>query len=165
MNGHAVGGITNGACRRFINESFATFQKTPKGIDAQFVDDSQRLDLTRCSEQFRSHLRRLADAVSSAAELVDIEGVGTSDSASLEQDYDLLYSIEKSWHICEIFTINPTKTLSIELVKWLKVCIRASVACWSCPDPSASLHCRKFATRPLLHLRWTGSYSWTSRRA
>lgn len=164
MNGRAVGGTPNDACRRFFNESFATFQKVPKGNEAQFIDESQRLDLTRCSEQFRSHLRRLTDAVSSAAEQIDIAGEGNADSASLEQDYDLLYSIEKSWHICEIFTINPTKTLSIELVKWLKVCIRASAACWSCADTSA-LHSRKYATRHLSHRRWSGSCCWTSQRA
>jgi hypothetical protein len=124
MNGRTAGGTLDRAYRRFVNESFASFQKIPKGIDAQFVDQAQRLALTDCSGQFRSHLRRLTDAVSIAAEQIDIAGNGSADSGSLEQDYDVLYSIEKSWHICEIFTINPTKTLSIELVKWLKVSIQ-----------------------------------------
>ena len=109
------------ACRRFVNESFATFQQVPRNVDVQLNDCQQRLILSECSVSFRRHLLRLTEEVSRTVELLDLRNGSREEISKLELEYDVLYSIEKSWFVCEIFTINSTPLLSLELVKWLKV--------------------------------------------
>jgi hypothetical protein len=40
----------------------------------------------------------------------------------IEKAYHMISDMEKSWHICEIFHLNPTKVLSLELCSWLDQC-------------------------------------------
>jgi len=105
------------AGRRAIFDAFRTFQQIPKDVAAQSADDAHRLQVLSCSESFREQLRTLAAEIGVVAETE----AASADGMSLDGDYDTVYSIEKSWQICEIFSINPTKLLSIELIKWLKV--------------------------------------------
>lgn len=111
------------ASRRAIFDAFRTFQQIPKDVAAQSADDAHKLQILTCSENFREQLRTLAAQIGSVAETEGVREGGLS----LDGDYDTVYSIEKSWQICEIFSINPTKLLSIELIKWLKVSISCRI--------------------------------------
>jgi hypothetical protein len=139
-----------GLCRRFLNASYATYTSVPRNIDAQLIGDDQRSVLAGSSAAFRGHLKRLAEDVSSTAERLDQGGASGELLSRLESYYDLLYSIEKSWHVCEIFTINPTKTLSLELVRWIKVRSDPSrLFSIHFTDVASPLHrcCRRFVMR------------------
>ena len=109
------------ASRKFLYDSFRVYQEVPKNVEIKSVSEDQKLQLLNCSINFRCQLRTLAEKISSLAEVSDqCNGTDTANS-SLDDAYDSIYSVEKSWHICEIFFLNPTKLLSIELLKWLKV--------------------------------------------
>ncbi|KAJ1438540.1 Nup85 nucleoporin-domain-containing protein [Ochromonadaceae sp. CCMP2298] len=108
------------SCRKFIFDSFAVFQRIPQNVDPQFLGDEIKLEILRCSAEFRSHLRALAAEVSEIAESQDSSSSRTNPSASLDQEYYAVHSMEKSWHVCEVFLLNPTKLLSIEFVRWLR---------------------------------------------
>lgn len=110
-----------GRYRRFINASFSTYRAIPRNIDALLIDDNQRTFLSALSSTFRKHLKRLAEDVSSAAELLSRDDTKNHLLPQLEREYDLLYVVEKSWHVCEIFTVSSNK-MSMDLVRWLKVC-------------------------------------------
>lgn len=112
-----------GASKRAVFDAFRTFQQVPKDVAGHSVDEAHRLQILNCSENFREQLRALAADIGTIAERDEESDV------SLDSDYDTIYSIEKSWQICEIFSVNPTKLLSIELIKWLKVMCLCFLVC------------------------------------
>jgi hypothetical protein len=71
----------------------------------------------------------------------------------LDQEYYAVHSMEKSWHVCEVFFLNPTKLLSLEFVKWLReVC---------CPLPlDVFVEQLASADQPELIAGDAGSSSW-----
>jgi hypothetical protein len=111
--------------KKFIFSSFNNFQSLPKNVDLSNITDEHRIEVLGCSEKFRGILHQVCMEIDGLAELLDKENNQQADTAldreMLEAEYDTVYSIEKSWHVCEIFFLNHTKLLSIELIKWLKV--------------------------------------------
>lgn len=81
------------------------------------------MQLSNCSQSFRYQLKRLQRDVDATVEQLHRQSNSECDASSrqLENLYDVAYSMEKSWHICEMFAVNPTKLISTELVTWLKV--------------------------------------------
>ena len=115
-----------GVARKFVHASFKSFQEVPKNVELQAIDEEHKLLILNRSENFREHLRSLIADINLQAEELDRTAHDreeiADENATLEKVHDTMYSIEKSWQICEIFLLNPTKLLSIELIKWLKVC-------------------------------------------
>ena len=110
------------AGRKLAYSAFHTYQQIPKNVDVQSPGDDVRLQVLRCSNSFREQIKLVTSDVSKLAEvLAETNDSTLGNQDALELDYDALYSIEKSWQICEIFCLNPTKLISIELIKWLKV--------------------------------------------
>lgn len=107
--------------RNLIRAFFSVYQSVPRFIDSQTIDDEQRSLVVGCSGNFRNHLRRCADEINSAAERLDGDEANDELIMELIGVFDQLHSVEKSWHLCEIFLINPSRLLSLDLVAWLKV--------------------------------------------
>lgn len=108
--------------RRFVYDSYTTFQQLPKGIDYHVSSDAERIGLHQASVRFRTHLQGLAaDLNNNMQSNSHIDHLISNANVVCFEDCHTIYSIEKSWHLCEIFSINESDMLSIELIKWLKV--------------------------------------------
>lgn len=115
------------AGRTLTFDSFYTYQQIPKNVDVQNPGEDVRHQVLSCSKSFRDQLKVTVNEISIFAESVgENENQSTGNQSSLEKDYDSLYSIEKSWQICEIFCLNPSKLISIEFIKWLQVLLTYS---------------------------------------
>lgn len=124
MNLNSVSHPLNRAARTFVHESFRIFQSVPKQEPKFDIQDNFRLELLQYSEQFRSQLRSLATSVSKYAEELDLpDNVQRSkdELVGLDKLFDTMIGVEKSWQLCEIFFLNPTDLLSIEVIRWMKV--------------------------------------------
>jgi hypothetical protein len=135
---------------KYINESFKVFINTPKYNDnfydhtvynnnydnskyRNYEYDHHVISILKSSELFRSQLQIFGESLNQLAESIDNNNNNdtnndnnnnnlTSDLTNNEIDefYDMICSIEKSWQLCEIFLLNPTTALSIEFTKWIK---------------------------------------------
>lgn len=78
------------------------------------------------SEQLRMELKNLMVDLDNILQQLSHMSPHNSmvESVNMEEDeiirrHDAVKSIEKVWHLCEIFHINPTKYLSLEFARWL----------------------------------------------
>ena len=111
----------SGSARKFIHSSYRILESIPKDIDSNHLTDEYRSFIVQQSELFRETLSGLNADINAIAESMDSSG--DEAAANLDQEYDLICNLEQSWHICEVFLINPTKHISIEVARWLKVCL------------------------------------------
>ena len=135
---------------KYINESFKVFINTPKYNDNFYDDtiynnnyenskyrnyeyDHHVITILKSSELFRSQLQIFGDSLNQLAESIDNNDDCNNDNSNdnnivtydlinneIDEFYDMICSIEKSWQLCEIFLLNPTTALSIEFTKWMK---------------------------------------------
>ena len=115
------------AVRMFVFSSYRIFKK--------FVEESvDHSSIFASSQLLREKLEILyIDLANIYSQLADDSTLSTAQSSSISQQqqdymddiekaYQMLRDMENSWHICEIFHLNPTKTLSLEMCKWLDDC-------------------------------------------
>lgn len=114
------------SARLLAHKSFRAFESIPKDLDLIEVNDEYRRFIVSQSKLFREALSALNGDINFMAESMDAESNGTT--TSLEQEFDLVSNIEQAWHFCEVFLLNPTKHISIELARWLKVCLTCDYA-------------------------------------
>jgi len=135
---------------KYINESFKVFINAPKYNDNFYDDtiynnnyenskyrnyeyDHHVITILKSSELFRSQLQIFGDSLNQLAESIDNNDDNNNDNNNddnivtydlinneIDEFYDMICSIEKSWQLCEIFLLNPTTALSIEFTKWMK---------------------------------------------
>lgn len=112
--------VLNSSVRKFIHSAFRIFESIPKVVDPNnVVNDDYRNFIMQESEQFRESLSALNVDINSIAESLDNET--NTDGGVLDHEYDLICNLEQAWHVCEVFMLNPTKHISIETARWLKV--------------------------------------------
>lgn len=109
------------AVRLFAFSSYRIFKK----LAEEAVDHSS---IFTSSQQLREKLVILyLDLAAIYTQLGD-DPSNTSDLQKqvymdgIEKAYQMIRDMENSWHICEIFHLNPTKALSLEMCKWLDDC-------------------------------------------
>lgn len=128
---------------KYINESFKVFINSPKYNDNFYDDtiynnnyenskyrnyeyDHHVITILKSSELFRSQLQIFGDSLNQIAESIDNNDNDYNNltydliNNEIDEFYDMICSIEKSWQLCEIFLLNPTTALSIEFTKWMK---------------------------------------------
>jgi hypothetical protein len=114
--------VLNSSVRKYIHSAFRIFESIPKVVDPNnVINEEYRNFIVQESEQFRETLSALNSDINGIAELLDNET--NSNGGLLDREYDLICNLEQSWHICEVFLLNPTKHISIETARWLKVCL------------------------------------------
>lgn len=105
----------------FIKLSYEVFATIPHNVVEEDVNDDFRACVLQSSRLFRNALRNLNEEISNIAESSNIadENVATQ----FDAEFDMIYSIEQIWHICEVATLNPAGQVFGETAKWLKVII------------------------------------------
>jgi hypothetical protein len=122
--------------RKFINGSFGIFTEVLReDTSALSADDLSLMLLEQCG-LFRKELVALEENIDSIAAEVDAAAAAaaaaaatassSSSAAPREEDSwgaecDYVCHIEKAWHICEIFLLNPSSDLSLDMLKWFHV--------------------------------------------
>lgn len=109
--------VLNKPIQSFIEVSYGIFATLPREVEDTEVTDAFRMCVLQASRMFRSALKSLNEEISSIAEATsDDNGAGDFDA-----EFDMIYSIEQIWHICEIVLLNPSNQVYFETAKWLKV--------------------------------------------
>ncbi len=112
--------------RDFVDASFRTFQQTEEmcmsfgfeSIDGIEEHDKFRFALLEQSRIHRAHLRVLKQ------EVIDMsENYHTDEEIfqALESQHDLVFQFHQSWHLVEVFILNPTRFVAVEFAGWLQV--------------------------------------------
>jgi hypothetical protein len=97
------------SCSSFVVTSFEEFSSFLVSQRSQLSDSVRSLSW-RASQNIRILLTALVRDID--------ENVQEGDFA--DELIDVLINIQKIWYLCEIFLLNPTKLLSLELARWLK---------------------------------------------
>eukprot|EP01038_Epipyxis_sp_PR26KG_P004794 gene4794-6721_t len=113
----------HGSVHKYLNDSFRFMQlsKYERNAIGDFTKDfnfSASLILKN-SKEMRKSIQIVRSDVNiiverEAKELLD------NQLDALDQLDEMLTLFEKSWHLCEVFILNPTKNVSLEMSRWLK---------------------------------------------
>jgi hypothetical protein len=117
--------------RKFINGSFGVFTEVLQEDTSTLSADDLSLVLLEQCGLFRKELVALEENIDSIAAEADAAAAAASSSSpsaapreeedSWGAECDYVCHIEKAWHICEIFLLNPSADLSIHMLKWFHV--------------------------------------------
>jgi hypothetical protein len=105
--------------REFILSSFCDFKSLENEREnvksSRYMEDENNYNkdiMLKHSKLFRKRLTVL---------LYHLSHLNVLKNSHFEE-YDLIQEIEKIWQLCEIFHINTTKNLSLEISKWFQEC-------------------------------------------
>lgn len=102
----------------FVEVSYEIFATIPRDVADSDVTNEFKMCVHQSSGLFRNALRTLNEEISSVA-----ESSSTNDTAAqFDAEFDMIYTMEQVWHICEIVLLNPSNQVFVETAKWLKVC-------------------------------------------
>ncbi len=112
--------------RDFVDASFRTFQQTEEmcmsfrfeSIDGIEENDKFRFILLEQSRIHRAHLRVLKQEVMEMSENYHSD---EEIFQALEGQHDLVFQFHQSWHLIEVFILNPTRFVAVEFAGWLQV--------------------------------------------
>ncbi len=110
--------------RKFINGSYGILNEILDNDNSSYDVDELSIVLLEKSRLLRKEILDLSENISALAEAVDTSADDIELSTAYncwEKEYDYVVHIEKTWHICEIFLLNPAPNLSMDMLKWLKV--------------------------------------------
>lgn len=86
------------------------------------ADQFQKSSFAEISQRFRAVLAELNQSINAAAEALDQgQHKCARDADNLDEEYDMVCMVENLWRIAEVFCLNQSVVLSIEMAKLLKV--------------------------------------------
>lgn len=118
----------------FVLQSYGIFNHVDMQISNNCTSPDDTLALVQtASEDMRKILvRELIGNMKEAINMMEEQGIDPVEIAILDEFVNVVYSVEKFWHMCELFMVGSSDRLYKETIFWLKVCLLNAIYALLC---------------------------------